>query len=288
MTRCAFGAKWVGFGARGSAAVGRRPVRDAGLGQLGEHRGQGERAEAAGRHPEGLAPRGPIVGGSRLHGRALLDQSMKTNSLLANSVRAKADQLKRVCSPTGIPSARAVDGTVRGRSARPRARRRGARRHRHLVGQADADVLVRPRREEPAGESLGLLVDERVVHEEQRLGRHRRDGPLRGAGVRVGPVEEGEERVTADALGHQVDAPPGRRIDGAERGMLGERRADRRERVGSAGRAIEAAAEHQDRVADRLGLEPAAGEPPEQLVGGIGLGRTARRDRSRADTSTRA
>ncbi len=81
----------------------------------------------------------------------------------------------------------------------------------------------------------------------------------RRAGVGVGAVEERQERVPLDALRHQVDAAAVRLVDGLERvvlrevpGRLG------RERVRAAGRAVEAAADGQQRVADRLGVEPPA------------------------------
>ena len=66
--------------------------------------------------------------------------------------------------------------------------------------------------------TVGLLVDERVVEEEQRLRRHGGRSALGGAGVGVGAVEQGEERVALVPLRHQVDAAAVGLVDGARTG----------------------------------------------------------------------
>ena len=72
------------------------------------------------------------------------------------------------------------------------------------------------------GELLRLLVDERVVHQVQRLQRRRAGDAAVGAGVGVGAVEERQERVPLDALRHQVDAAAVGVVDGLERVVLRE------------------------------------------------------------------
>ncbi len=57
------------------------------------------------------------------------------------------------------------------------------------------------------GECRGLGVKERIVEEIKCLGRHRRHLPLRRAGVRIGAVEQCEERMARAAA-----APSGRRL----------------------------------------------------------------------------
>ena len=83
----------------------------------------------------------------------------------------------------------------------------------------------------------------------------------RRAGAGIGAVEDREVRMPLDALRHQVDAAAVRVVDGLERIVLGEFPLGlRRERMRAGGREVEVAAEREQRVADRLGVEAPARE----------------------------
>ena len=85
-------------------------------------------------------------------------------------------------------------------------------------------------------------------------------------------VKEGEQGMPGQPGRHQVDAPLWRVVHVGEWPMLGKGPAlDRRERVGPAGRAVEAAAEQQQRVANLFRRQAATVEPPEQSVVRVGF-----------------
>ncbi len=120
----------------------------------------------------------------------------------------------------------------------------------------------------PASPSA-LLLHERIVQEVERLERHRRPGADVGRGVGVGAVEDRQERVLHQALGHQVDAAVVRRIDRLERVVLGPVPVlDRRERVAAGPAGVEPAGDGQHGVADRLGVEPRRGNRQSQRSSG--------------------
>ena len=133
-------------------------------------------------------------------------------------------------------------------------------------------------------EGAGLLLHERAVHQVQGLRRDHRAGPLAVGHVRLGEVEHLEEVEHRVPDHRQVDAPaavvvPGRVgrvlvVHVGEVAVVQERPADPR---------VERAGHGEEGVADRLGLQPAAVEVPEEPV----LRVTARRRRRRSPTSGR-
>ena len=75
---------------------------------------------------------------------------------------------------------------------------------------------------------LGLRVDERIVEEEQRLGRHCRPQTLGRRGVRVRSIEQREERMPLEPLRHEINAPLVVVVDRAEWSVLRVAPIDRR------------------------------------------------------------
>ena len=120
------------------------------------------------------------------------------------------------------------------------------------------------------GEAGGAVRDERVIQEVERLERDGRPAADIGRRVGIRPVEERQERVLHQALGHQVDAAVIRGIDRLEGVVLGP------VPVFNSGKwvparpgGVEASGDGEHGVADRFGVEPTAGEAPEQAVAGI-------------------
>ena len=89
----------------------------------------------------------------------------------------------------------------------------------------------------------------------------------RRAGVGVRAVEQRQERMPLDPLHHQVNAAPVVIIDRRERGVLREAPTFlRRKRVALSRRAVEIAADRENRVANLLGAQSPAGKSPQPDV----------------------
>ena len=123
------------------------------------------------------------------------------------------------------------------------------------------------------GEVVRLLGQERVVEHEERLERHGR-APRPGSWSRPAAGRR-PSRATGCRPGASADR---RCADIDRRGWPGDPsrphhavgpRLDHHRRT--AGRAIQIAADGQDRIAHDLGLEPPQPHPPEQVVAGIDL-----------------
>src|SRR5262249_9694575 len=93
---------------------------------------------------------------------------------------------------------------------------------RQLVRALDAPRVIGALRQKSTGETLRPLVDERIVHEKQRLQGRRTRVAFGCAGVRVGTVEQRKEGMLLKALGHQVDAASPGIVNGFERVMFRE------------------------------------------------------------------
>ena len=156
------------------------------------------------------------------------------------------------------------------------------------IGQVDPPGLVGRRGLDPAGELAGPVVDERVVHQVERL-----DG--RGAQRAVGRWwRSGRRRRRAPGTaGGGAAAGSGRRSGGRCRttGATNWRAAcsGTRSPAGTGtrppGRPVQRPGDRQHGVADLLGREPAAVVPPVQVVarvdrGGLRVVRAARAGRS--------
>ena len=108
-------------------------------------------------------------------------------------------------------------------------------------------------------QSLRLLHDERAVHQEQRLLRHRGTEALRARGVRAGEVKGAEEARQVLALDKSIDSA-----------ARGERFGGDVVRAPACSK-IQLAGSGQQRVAHRLKVEPFAVHAPAQFVGRIDL-----------------
>ena len=154
------------------------------------------------------------------------------NSLAASSTWAYCSQ--RVRSPVGRSgrrpgSAQEAQAQLQLR-ARSRAGRRAAgRRRRMRLGVVARRAPVR----QPAGECPGRLDHELAVQHEQLLERHGRLDPAAAGDVRVGEVEEAEQRVEVVAADGRVAGPAaiGRARRGRSTGRRRSGRAGRRRRA---------------------------------------------------------
>ncbi len=138
-------------------------------------------------------------------------------------MRARADHARISASGGATPvDSRSWRSAARklGQSASSSAD--GGRARVVLESEAESCLLLRFGRHKSAGECRGLLMDERVVHEEEGLRGDGRGRPVRRGRVGIGAVEEGEEGVPFEPLGHEVDAPPVRLVDGGEGAVLRE------------------------------------------------------------------
>ena len=137
-----------------------------------------------------------------------------------------------------------------------------------------------PRQRPAGGERRGLLVHKRGVHQVQRLGGGDRGEPLGHALVRVGGIEQCQERMAPIPLLHQVQAAMPRLVHRVEWLMNGERpRVGGREGMRTRWTAVELPAHEQHGVADGLGVEWLAGVSPQPAisrVAGQPLGQIAR------------
>ena len=116
--------------------------------------------------------------------------------------------------------------------------------------KSEAVRQLEPRRvvalfsDEPLCKAFGLFMDQRIVEEIERLERRRAGGALRRADGGISAVENSEERMTLDALRHEINAALVRFVRRLERIVLGELPFGlRRKRMWSAGVPIECAAQ---------------------------------------------
>ena len=185
MTDFAFAGKCGGFGASGSAA----PPPAA-------------RHEQAG-HQQRAGDGGPD---ERRGGCGSSWRHSTVEELVAARAATRASAAQRGRLGPGCPASRPRSGRgTRRRVAvgRPSAAGCSAMRNSSSSRRRAASLPAR---------LVGLGVDERVVQEVQRLRRHRGRLPRRRAGVRVGPVEQAEERVPRFAA-----TASGRRSAGSSR-----------------------------------------------------------------------
>src|SRR5262245_9941738 len=116
-------------------------------------------------------------------------------------------------------------------------------------------------------ELFRLVVHKGAVHQEQRLNGRNALRAVVGGRVRVSAVEDLEERVLFQPLLHQINAAAIGVVDGEKLHVLREAPCLLgRERMLAAHRAIERAADREDRVADLFRFEPSAIEPPQVIV----------------------
>ena len=121
----------------------------------------------------------------------------------------------------------------------------------------------------------GLLLQERAVEQVEHLQRRRRDGAPRGGLAGVGAVEGAKGVVEAHARLALVDHPPPlRRAEGLFRSVDLDVIRVRFEQIEArpAHRQIQVTADRENRVAQRLGLEPPRRVAPQQARRRIGRG----------------
>src|SRR5207302_8334811 len=106
----------------------------------------------------------------------------------------------------------------------------------------------------PGDQVARLLDDERAVHQEQRLVRHRGGVPLRTGAVWAGEIEHAEQTGQILAIDEAVDGAPVR-----ERGRG---QFDRSTPL----LAVEPSGDGEDRVAQLLEVEPSAIHPAQEAV----------------------
>ncbi len=173
------------------------------------------------------------------------------------------------------------------REARGRLRFRGRPPKRAEIHAANA-VLGRSRRCQHAPRPhLGLLMHKRVIQQNQRLGRHVRHAATADGGERDWRVEGEQQRRQEVAAHREVDAAAAGTVQRTARGpaaaVLKRRQIDRHGRP--LHRAVQPAAHGQQRVADRLALQPPhprSVQPEVVRIGGVRVLVGARRHPVRA------
>ena len=188
--------------------------------------------------------------------------STKMNSLALNRTWARS------AHALGPPADQTPSPDSRRTPARNRVPRVGPAAERRFVHRAHPLLTVAGSGEHSLRPQLGLLQHERVVEHHERLRGDVRHRPPADGRERRRVVERGEHRVEEVPPDGKVDAAPAVAVERAARRpaaadlVLGQVRQHARPFQ----LAIEPPGDGQDRVANRLGLEPADVLPVQELV----------------------
>src|SRR5262245_47428799 len=98
--------------------------------------------------------------------------------------------------------------------------RRGETTQHQLVRQIDPFPTFRLSCDQPPGQVIGLLVNERTIHHEQGLNWRDRGRPHWRTGIRICSIKNGQIRMPLEALRHEIDTAPIGLVDSSERIVL--------------------------------------------------------------------